>query len=121
MANSTTHPEEKKAPESKTSVGKVIEYFAAWIVFTLLLSGFPLLFRIIILTLFSQSVTMSEVITEIVFISVLLSADAIRVNRVSKKKSESINNTVLWLTIPTVLLSMGFYSILVFSIYANIC
>ena len=95
-----------------------IEYVVSWLIFTLFLSVFPLLFKLIVFHILSKEPSFSETVSELLFLSILLSADSMRIIQLSNTKGP-VTRIVFWLNVPAIFLSMGFYGIFEFSKYAQ--
>lgn len=97
----------------------LIDYLGIWFIFTVFLSSLPLLFKVLAYIILSKTIILTESITEILFLSILLSTDSIRVVQISRNK-KAINSILLFLDIPSVILSMIFYGFFAYAQYANI-
>lgn len=118
MITQLNHIPAKKAAPPLFKLKDLIDYLGIWLVFTIFLSSLPLLFKVMAYIILSKTFILTESITEILFLAILLSSDSIRVVQISRKK-QAINSILLFLNIPSVILSMIFYGFFAYVQYAN--
>ena len=92
------HNPAKKTSPSLFKLKDLIDYLGIWLVFTIFLSSLPLLFKVMAYIILSKTFILTESITEILFLAILLSTDSIRVVQISRNK-QAINSILLFLNI----------------------